>query len=94
VLDLGFGGTAEKAPAIIAEKCHCGDWAGFGFQAPGGNAERWCWEYIIRIRRQHRNATRLRDGRLMEKTPAFVLMAIMILGAAAGFVVSLAHLFG
>jgi len=34
----------QRAPKLVAHKCHCGDWAGFGFST----AERqdwWCWKH-------------------------------------------------
>jgi hypothetical protein len=45
------------APQIVAHKCYCGDWAGFGFQPPRGNPEWWCWEhYPHKTPAQERNA--------------------------------------
>jgi hypothetical protein len=37
----------QRAPALIAHKCHCGAWAGFGFTPPGRSQETqwWCWEH-------------------------------------------------
>ena len=52
-----------SAPAITAEKCHCGDWAGFGFQPPRGNAEWWCWEhYPHKTSAQERSAAAKREA--------------------------------
>jgi hypothetical protein len=36
--------TLERAPALVARKCSCGDWAGFGF-GNGDQQEWWCWKH-------------------------------------------------
>jgi hypothetical protein len=36
--------TLQRAPVLIARKCHCGDWAGFGF-GKGEEQEWWCWTH-------------------------------------------------
>ncbi|TCR72219.1 hypothetical protein EV561_13044 [Rhizobium sp. BK376] len=55
---------AQHAPAPIAHRCHCGDWAGFGFSPPGRRQEMqwWCWKHYL-----HRDAdTRLETGMVAE----------------------------
>ncbi|WP_261330522.1 hypothetical protein [Rhizobium leguminosarum] len=36
--------TLQRAPALIARKCHCGDWAGFRF-GKSEQQEWWCWKH-------------------------------------------------
>lgn len=36
--------TLKRAPALVARKCDCGDWAGFGF-GEGERMEWWCWKH-------------------------------------------------
>jgi len=36
--------TLQRAPKLIARKCHCGDWAGFGF-CTAGFQDWWCWTH-------------------------------------------------
>jgi hypothetical protein len=37
----------ERAPQLIAHRCHCGSYGGFGFTRPGRHSkmEWWCWEH-------------------------------------------------
>ncbi len=34
----------QHAPKLVARKCHCGDWAGFGF-CNEDRQEWWCWKH-------------------------------------------------
>ncbi len=36
--------TLQRAPTLVARKCSCGDWAGFGF-GKGEREEWWCWSH-------------------------------------------------
>ena len=36
--------TLQRAPKLVAHKCDCGDWAGFGFGL-GDRQEWWCWKH-------------------------------------------------
>ncbi|KAA0689425.1 hypothetical protein DTW90_31460 [Neorhizobium sp. P12A] len=37
----------QRAPELIAHRCHCGAYAGFGFSAPSRRhqMEWWCWAH-------------------------------------------------
>lgn len=37
----------QIAPQLVAHRCHCGEYAGFGFAPPGSGQETqwWCWEH-------------------------------------------------
>ncbi|XAZ26082.1 hypothetical protein LVY75_35530 (plasmid) [Sinorhizobium sp. B11] len=41
--DIDRSSTLQPA-APIARKCHCGDWAGFGY-AKGERQDWWCWKH-------------------------------------------------
>lgn len=43
--------TLQRAPKLVARRCHCGDWAGFGFCE--GKARTGDVGSIIRARRRH-----------------------------------------
>lgn len=36
-----------EAPTVLAHRCHCGAYAGFGFMNPRTkkNIDWWCWEH-------------------------------------------------
>ncbi len=34
----------QRTPKLVARKCHCGDWAGFGF-VKGDRDDWWCWKH-------------------------------------------------
>ncbi|MBB4526280.1 UNVERIFIED_ORG: hypothetical protein M2435_006396 [Rhizobium sophorae] len=34
----------SKPRNLVARKCHCGDWAGFGF-SKGDRDDWWCWTH-------------------------------------------------
>jgi len=36
--------SLKRAAVLIARKCHCGDWAGFGF-GKSEQQEWWCWKH-------------------------------------------------
>ncbi|CDM63025.1 MULTISPECIES: hypothetical protein [Rhizobium] len=36
--------TLQRAPTLVGRKCHCGDWAGFGF-VKGERDDWWCWKH-------------------------------------------------
>jgi hypothetical protein len=39
--------TLDCAPQLIAHRCHCGSYGGFGFMPPGRRSaiEWWCWKH-------------------------------------------------
>ncbi|MFC5760500.1 hypothetical protein [Rhizobium sp. GCM10022189] len=39
--------SADHTPVLVARKCHCGKWAGFGFSLTRreDQQEWWCWEH-------------------------------------------------
>jgi hypothetical protein len=36
--------TLQRAPKLVARKCDCGEWAGFGF-GKGAAVNWWCWNH-------------------------------------------------
>jgi hypothetical protein len=36
--------TLQRAPKLVAKRCECGDWAGFGF-GKGAHESWWCWTH-------------------------------------------------
>ena len=41
--DIDRSATLKPA-SPVARKCHCGDWAGFGF-SKGERQDWWCWKH-------------------------------------------------
>jgi hypothetical protein len=38
--------TLQRVPRLVAKKCQCGDWAGFGFGFGNGEQQAWwCWKH-------------------------------------------------
>jgi len=52
--------TLQRAPILIERRCHCGDWAGFGF-GKGDRQEYWCWKHY-----PYKTAARLEAAEIAE----------------------------
>jgi hypothetical protein len=52
---------SEETPILAARKCHCGDWAGFGFGKNKKNDEWWCWKHY-----PYKTSARLEAAELAE----------------------------